>query len=1011
MACTSVFGELDGPVLFHRDALLVKRSWRKCGKATPFEPRQESDELMPRLLQPKAFTPSREDPAALDRRTVGRAPEIERLVESFKQAATSKTRQHTLLIGPRGAGKSHLVEVALHRLSEDCQLAESFCVARIPEDAVGIVSAADVLVAVLNSLPNVSSEQQNNARIARREKRLVDIESIVASAVGDHVLLLVIENLDRVFSALDESGQGDLRAWVEGSANVLILAASPQLFRGVISRQLPWFGSFRFEHLESLSVEEGTELIKRLATDAGDDALAAYLDTDRAHDRLKTIHHLAGGSPRIWTIFASSLSIESLEDLVPAVEDLFEQLVPYYQQRLWDLSPVEQKILNVLTLETATATVGEIAAISGLDAAVTTTTLRRLEDTNWVQSSKIAGTDQRTSWYEVREPLLRHHYQYRNNQRDELRLIVDLLRAWFSEGDRRKWFLEAPSSSLRESYLARTLSSVPEAFNSSYSDSSIEELQAAARMWVLGGGDGIGTALIGAVLDALVIGLLDSADAARASLATRRLPAGALDLLNAGLEAFSNKLINGAVVADSTLMGEALDRVAEADKAEEHPSLELLSACWNGDANPKRASERLIKLATNQRLGARLRLAVDVEAAYWLGESGRPCEAVELLGASLSQKPKASFDDLFVARTAYAWLLGESGRTEEETDLWEELVCDGTATLGAHDPDVLTLRHNYAHSLGESGQISKALELLEDLVSDQTSILGDTHRDSLSTRGFYASLLCGAGRDSEAIELYELLIDNLAEVLGPEHPDTFMSRHKYAFCVRESGQLPEAIELFGQLVLDQTAALGANHPDAFSARHNLAFLLYESGQSTEAMELLGRLIEDRTAVLGPNHQDVLASRHNYASWVGEFGEPMKAIGLFESLIDDRTTVLGGDHPDTLSSRRNYAYWLSESSRTAEAIEQLQKLLRDGLRGAGLGGMENADETPLDEGVFGEFLLLARLQVLRGLVKPTKVLSTAGLSVGELFGRIGFERDATAFAALPQEVRSLLETPL
>jgi AAA ATPase domain len=157
MACTSAFGELDEPVLCHRDAPLAKRSLRKCGKSIPLEHRQELDELMPRLLQPKAFTPSREDPAVLDRRTVGRAGEIERLVESFKQAATSKTRQHTLLIGPRGAGKSHLVEVALHRLADDLQLAETFCVARIPEDAVGIVSAADVLIATLNSLPNVKS--------------------------------------------------------------------------------------------------------------------------------------------------------------------------------------------------------------------------------------------------------------------------------------------------------------------------------------------------------------------------------------------------------------------------------------------------------------------------------------------------------------------------------------------------------------------------------------------------------------------------------------------------------------------------------------------------------------------------------------------------------------------------------------------------------------------------------------------------------------------------------------
>ena len=555
---------------------------------------------MPRLLQPKAFTPSREDPAALDRRTVGRAEEIERLVDSFRQAATSKSRQHTLLIGSRGAGKSHLVEVALHRLKGDSELAESFCVARIPEDAVGIASAADVLVATLNSLPNVSSEQQSKARLARRDRRLVDIEAIVTSVVGDRVLLLVIENLDRVFAALDESGQGDLRAWVEGNANVLILAAAPQLFRGVDSRKMPWFGSFRIEHLGALTVAEGTELIKRLASDAGDDKLADYLDTDQANDRLRTIHHLAGGSPRIWTIFASSLSIESLEALVPAVEDLFEQLVPYYQQRLWDLSPVEQKILNALTLETATATAGDLAAITGLDPAVTTTTLRRLTETNWVQSSKIKGTDQRTSWYEVREPLLRHHYQYRNNQRDELRLIVDLLHCWFSEGDRRKWLLQAPASSMRESYLARTMSYDPSRFDSAYANSSTQELQATARLWATGNNDGIGTPFTGAVLDALITGLLESPEAARNSLAKRKLPASALTVLNAGLDAFTIKLEDTVHSTLTGSIGNALDAVAKAGSDFDHPTFELIAACWNARANPQRANQRLCDLAANQ---------------------------------------------------------------------------------------------------------------------------------------------------------------------------------------------------------------------------------------------------------------------------------------------------------------------------------------------------------------------------------------------------------------------------
>ena len=57
------------------------------------------------------------------------------------------------------------------------------------------------------------------------------------------------------------------------------------------------------------------------------------------------------------------------------------------------------------------------------------------------------------------------------------------------------------------------------------------------------------------------------------------------------------------------------------------------------------------------------------------------------------------------------------------------------------------------------------------------------------------------------------------------------------------------------------------------------------------------------------------------------------------------------------------------------------------------------------------LLLARLQWLQGLVRPTKFQRADGQSVRELLRRIGFERDVTAFAALPQELRSVVENPL
>ena len=52
------------------------------------------------------FSPGTVDPAELDARTVGRRGLIDRLTDRLVAAARDGSRPHTLLLGPRGSGKT-----------------------------------------------------------------------------------------------------------------------------------------------------------------------------------------------------------------------------------------------------------------------------------------------------------------------------------------------------------------------------------------------------------------------------------------------------------------------------------------------------------------------------------------------------------------------------------------------------------------------------------------------------------------------------------------------------------------------------------------------------------------------------------------------------------------------------------------------------------------------------------------------------------------------------------------
>jgi AAA ATPase domain len=379
----------------------------------------------------KPYSPSCEDGAALDDRTVGRDRQLALLNERFQVATTAGSLRHTLLVGPHGAGKTHLVEVAMHRWNQTAPHPDRLRVARLPEDMVGIGSYADMLVDAIERL-GASEATMAEARRLRTAGDETALQQMALGATDERVLVMVVENLNSLFASIGRRGQHAFRSWVDSSGQVLVLGTSPRPVEAARSGSEPWSDSFEVERLDALSLDEVTTLVAHLARQRGAPELAGYVSTPEGQARLQTVQQLAGGSPRIWTIFAEIVTLATLEELVPAVEDLLEGLVPYYQQRLWELPTTEQKLVVALAApDLANAPVRQVAERAGVEAGTANVTLRRLEESGWVRGQKMPGTDQRSTWYELREPLFRHYLQYRQGHHDTIRLVVDLLRTRF----------------------------------------------------------------------------------------------------------------------------------------------------------------------------------------------------------------------------------------------------------------------------------------------------------------------------------------------------------------------------------------------------------------------------------------------------------------------------------------------------------------------------------------------------------------------------------------------------
>lgn len=373
-----------------------------------------------------AFTPSARDAAELDAMTVGCIPLYDSLVSRIRSAARDGSRPHTLLIAPHGGGKTHTLQVTLHRALADAATMESTLPVAIPEDSLAVGTYLDLLVEIARC---IDPELAENARTLRREKDPIGIEAAILAAAHGRMIVLAIENLDRVFSALGASGQGSLRAWVETSTAILLFASAPALFSGVSSRSYPWYGSFIVEWLPGLAVADAEQLVLRGAHRRGDDDLAGYVESTEGHQRLSVIHSLIGGSPRRWHLLADCIDVPALKSVVPAVESVLDGLTPHYQQQLWQLPPGEQRLVVELARGWRPRTVGDLADTVGASNQSAAAALGRLGETHWVTSSKAADGDRRASWYDLTDPLLRYHLHYRDDRAALDRVLAEAVSA------------------------------------------------------------------------------------------------------------------------------------------------------------------------------------------------------------------------------------------------------------------------------------------------------------------------------------------------------------------------------------------------------------------------------------------------------------------------------------------------------------------------------------------------------------------------------------------------------
>jgi tetratricopeptide (TPR) repeat protein len=383
------------------------------------------------------FTPSLMSPETLERIFVQREDIAQDLVDRIILSATTPAKHHSLLIGARGMGKTHLVSLVYYRLDRHQELKDKLMVAWLREEEWGVDSWLDLVVRIFRSLEETKVDTKG-LLAQLQQVSISDAETLatqlLTDLIGDKTLLLIIENLDELFAGLGESGQKKFRSFLQERQCCTILATTPALFAGVQDRSEPFFGFFNPIPLSPLNWEEATVMLQKIAELDGQADLANFLRTPAGKARVRAVHHLAGGNPRVYTLFAQFITRESLDELVQAFMKMLDDLTPYYQSRMKELSNQQRKIVEFLVDRREAVMVKEIATQCFIEQRVVSGQLLQLRNKGYV----VARANGRESFYELTEVLMRLCMEVKKYRGQWVELFVDFLRIWYRPAERKE---------------------------------------------------------------------------------------------------------------------------------------------------------------------------------------------------------------------------------------------------------------------------------------------------------------------------------------------------------------------------------------------------------------------------------------------------------------------------------------------------------------------------------------------------------------------------------------------
>lgn len=405
----------------------------------------------------RIYNPAQLGGDELEQSFVARQDTLADLLRTIREQAADSPCQHTLLIGPRGMGKTTMGLMCLRRVEQDPALAALWQPVPFHEESYGIGDLADLWLTALRHLAHATGDSQwtekADALVADERDANRQAAYALAALLDFHQesgkrLLLFIENLDQVLAQIgDERQVHALRAALIQHPELLLLGSANTVFNAIRSHGHPFYEFFRLVFLRGLDAEETRLLLDAAAGERSHEGFQDAVDAETG--RLETIRRLTGGNPRLLKLACRMMLESPLGTALEDLERLIDEQTPYFKGRIEELPPQLRRVFHCLAEGWQPLLAKEVAATSKLSSSHASAQLRQLVDKGYAEERRLPNS--KRAYYEVVDRFYNIYYLLRlsHRSRDRFERLLQFLQALFGAVGMRTLY-EAALSELRE---------------------------------------------------------------------------------------------------------------------------------------------------------------------------------------------------------------------------------------------------------------------------------------------------------------------------------------------------------------------------------------------------------------------------------------------------------------------------------------------------------------------------------------------------------------------------------